>query len=1135
MPEHLVKLFQDSAGHLADDDQLRLAEFLKRNADVFAKSSDDLGRTSLVKHRIDTGANRPVKQPPRRVPVHKKHIVQEELDKMITRGVIEPCDGPWSSPIVLVTKKDGTTRFCIDFRVVNQLTRKDAYPLPRIEDNIDALQGSTLYSTLDLISGFWQVEVDPRDRDKTAFSVGGGGLYRFVTMPFGLCNAPATFERLMERVLKGLQWEIAVLYIDDVVVFSKTVDEHLERLDRVLERFREAGLRLKASKCQLLSERVEFLGYIISANGVEVEPGKIAKVKQWPTPKCLRDVRSFVGLCAYYRRFVPDFSTICKPLFMLTKKGQPFVWGPAQAEAMSTMKKLLTEAPILSYPKPEGRYVLDTDASNVGIGAVLSQEQEGEEKVIAYGSKVLNKAQMNYCTTRRELLAIISFLGDYHHYLWGREFLVRTDHAALYWLLRKRDVEGQMARWLAKIQVYQMKIEHRPGKKHGNADALSRCMEGCRDMDALEIPAGETLTLQEMKDRVESGIVVRALTRAQARQPPCNDEGPTIEPQSLDFSTSSKLVEESPSPVRTYPAGPSPVEEKSSQIPVKASRPRKPARKKRTRSGLGKPSVETSVDHTELSSKDDEPGVPGIDREKDPPMAHESPPYCEKGEDPHSTRTGYPPKPSPSTGKSIEEVAALQQQEQFLKSIPPADWDPSAIARMQDLDPSVSKVRDWVRKREAPSYNESAKENAVVKAWLARFDQLVLSENGVLYIRWEADKPKLPPNYRVVATANMFGPILQELHDSKTAGHLGQKKTIERVKRSPFYWPGMVAFARRWVSNCLTCAARKHPKHSKRTPLQNFRVGATMDRVSIDLLGPFPRTSRGNTVILTVTDQYTRWVEAYALREATSVAVARCVVQFVCRLGMPLELHSDMGSNVHSKVLQEVCAILGIRKTKTTPYRPCANAISERENAVIKSMLAAFVNQRQTNWDDCLDPVMLAYRSSVHRTLGEAPATMMLGRPLRLPLDAFVGQPPEAAYQQMTATEYADHLAESMAQAHEVVSSQLDRHYDYQKKMYDRQVKREAYFEGQAVWLRQLPRKKGLSKSLMANYTGPWIIIKKLSDVNFRLQKSKNGKQVIIHSDRMKPFHGTPTDSWALKLWKPMKGAEGDERNTQAE
>jgi hypothetical protein len=1161
VPSHLIKLYQHSAASLNPEECKRLAEFLQNNADVFARSSDDLGRTNLVQHVIDTGKARPIKQPPRRVPVHKKHLVTEEVDSMLRRGVVEPCEGPWSSPIVLVTKKDGTTRFCVDYRRLNDETRKDAYPLPRIEDNLDALQGSKYYSTLDLLSGYWQVEVAPEDRDKTAFSVGGGGLYRFLTMPFGLCNAPATFQRLMENVLQGLQWEIAVLYIDDVVVFADSVDEHLERLGVVLDRLRRAGLKLKPSKCQLLSRKVEFLGHIVSEDGIEVDPSKVIKIKNWSEPRTLRQVRSFVGLCAYYRRFVPDFSTLCKPLYMLTEKGQPFIWGQAQKEAMAEMKRLLVSAPILAYPKPEGMFILDCDASGVGIGAVLSQVQDGEEKVISYGSKVLNKAQRSYCVTRRELLAIVEFVKVYHHYLYGAKFLCRTDHAALYWLLRKKHPEGQMARWIALLQVYDMVIQHRPGVKHGNADALSRCMEGCRDTDSMEIPQGEKKTLGQIRAQAQPETC-RVTTRSHSRQqdqktPTSSSKGSTKEKGADTRTGVSQKGTTKPSLVKVPPGTPRPSTAKVSsrltkpglvKVPSGTAKPRsakmtsKPTKQSLVKvpSGPLSAKVSTKRESSESNETSDfrehDPGshTPSNDdtgeRPESPPLAASRPTDYDKTDpdSPPLATPDYPPRMRPADGQTAQEMADLQRQEQFVKRKIPMDWSDEAIARLQELDVNVQKVREWCREGKRPTWEEVAKENLVVKSWWSRFQQLMLSDNGVLYIRWEAKRPRDPPSYRVVTPISMFGSVLSELHDAKTAGHLGQQKTVERLKSSRFYWPGMSTFALRWVSNCPVCAKRKHPQYHKRTPLQSYRVGSTLDRISIDLCGPFhPRTRLGNSLILTITDHYTRWIEAYPLKDGTARGIAKCVVQFVCRLGMPLEIHSDQGRNVDGKILEEVCELLGIRKTHTTSFHPRGNAITERENAVIKAMMAAFVNHRLNDWDEFLDPLMLAYRSSVHRTLGTTPAEMMLIRHLRLPLDAFVSSPPEAYYEQASASEYVQNLTDAMAEAYEVVSEQVASQMRYQKRNYDRKVKAQNLVPGQAVWLRIFPHLKGKSSSLMSRYSGPWLITQKLSDVNFRVQKSRKSRTPVVHSDRLKPCYSPVTDEWAVKNWRRVNPPPG--------
>jgi hypothetical protein len=362
------------------------------------------------------------------------------------------CDGvgllksdiPWSSPVVLVRKKNGDLRFCVDYRKLNDVTRKDCFPLPRIDDTLDMLAGVKWFSTLDLKSGYWQVDLHPDDKEKTAFST-GQGLWQFTVMPFGLCNAPATFERLMETVLRGLTGESCLVYLDDVIVVGHTFQEHLLNLRKVLQRFREARLKLNPEKCQLLQKEVRYLGHIVSPEGVTTDPEKLEAVREWPTPRNKHEVRSFLGLCTYYRRFIFGFADIAKPLTRLTEEKRSYQWTPDVEAAFQALKEALCAAPILAYPQPGGKFIVDTDASNVGVGGVLSQLQDGQERVISYYSKTLNKAERNYCVTRRELLAIVKCLQHLHKYLYGQEFYLRTDHSALTWLMSFKNLEGQTA------------------------------------------------------------------------------------------------------------------------------------------------------------------------------------------------------------------------------------------------------------------------------------------------------------------------------------------------------------------------------------------------------------------------------------------------------------------------------------------------------------------------------------------------------------------------------------------------------------------------------------------------------------------------------------------------------------------
>ncbi|KAK3083081.1 hypothetical protein FSP39_013432 [Pinctada imbricata] len=476
LTSYLEELLSRSSAHLTTQQKSEARAFLLKHSALFALSEKDFWRTKLVKHRINTGNRGPIKERLRRTPVRLRQTLDQHIDDMLQRDVIEHSSSPWASGIVLARKKDGSTRFCVDYRKLNEITVKDAYPLPRIDETLDHLAGACWFSTLDMSSGYWQVEVDENDREKTSFTT-KRGLYQFKVMPFGLCNAPATFERLMEMVLCGLQWTVCLVYLDDIVVIGKSFHQMLKNLECIFNRLSSAGLKLKARKCSLFAKKVEYLGHIISEKGVSTDPRKITTVQNWEEPKSVKELRSFLGLCSYYRRFIKGFATIAKPLHKLTSSDTMYVWTKECQEAFNSLKFKLTNSPILAYPDFREPFILDTDASEFGIGAVLSQKINREEKVIAYASRVLSKSEKRYCVTRKELLAVVTYVKHFRHYLYGREFTVRTDHSSLSmlrWLLNFKNPEGQMARWLETLAMFNMTIEHRPGTQHKNADSLSR-------------------------------------------------------------------------------------------------------------------------------------------------------------------------------------------------------------------------------------------------------------------------------------------------------------------------------------------------------------------------------------------------------------------------------------------------------------------------------------------------------------------------------------------------------------------------------------------------------------------------------------------------------------------------------------
>ena len=753
IPEHLADLFSRTKEGLTVDQQEMVTRLLVQFADVFAATKTELGRTHLVEHEIDVGSTRPIKQRTRRVPLHRQEAEGRLVNEMLEQGVIRPSNSPWASPVVLVEKKDGSVRYCIDYRQLNLATVKDSHPLPRIDESLDALSGSHWFSTLDLQSGYWQVGVKEEDKTKTAFT-SRSGLFEFNVLPFGLCNAPATFQRLMERVLRGLQWKEALLYLDDIIVHGDTFEAALTNLCQVMERLRKADLKLKPKKCDLFQRQVSFLGHIVSGKGILADPAKIDKIKAWPQPTDLRELRGFLGLASYYRKFIKDFALVAEPLHALLRKDATFAWTEECQTAFEELRTLLCSAPILSYPRRDGLFILDTDASNFGIGAVLSQVQDGEERVLAYASRALSKPERNYCVTRRELLAIVHFTGYFRHYLYGTHFKVHTDHGSLRWLYNFKEPEGQVARWIERLNTFDFEIEHRPGRKHENADALSRhpCVQCGRPE---EYSAQPTLSVN------------------------------TLEPNEL---------------------------------------------------------------HT---------GIEIVEDESDSVLLSESefiPDWLTDGEaqQPYSRSISYLKKQTRRKPHSRAELSEGELKAELQKLEEGAEkWSTNKLLEAQVADDVIGRFLMWKRqKKPRPNWADISYENSEFKYWWSRWDSLHVV-NTLLCLRWESAEGQGARN-RVVAPRSLVPDILEILHNQQSSGHFGQNKTLHRVMMSKFVWPKMRDSVRRWVRACDKCSARKAPHRARKSGLRQYPVGCPLERVAMDIAGPFPISSRGKRYVLVV-------------------------------------------------------------------------------------------------------------------------------------------------------------------------------------------------------------------------------------------------------------------------------------------
>ena len=455
----------------------KLKWLLEHHQNSFAKNFMELGVCNVGHHVIKTTTETPIFLYPYQKSQTERQAIREEVEKLLKAGLVRPSRSPWAFPVVMIPKKDGSLRFCVDFRKLNAITEQDAFPMPRQDDLFDQLAGSVYFSCIDLKQGYMQLPLSEESIKKAAFTTPDGH-YEFTRLPFGLKNAPAEFSRIMNSVLGDLSF--VKLYIDDIIIHSRDIEMHLKHIEIVLNRLREANLKLNPSKCVWLEKEVRILGHIVSANKVEMDVEKITAIKNMKYCRCVKQVQQFLGLCGYYRRFVKDFAKTAAPLYHLLKKESKWAFDRECEEAFDMLKESLVSDPILRMPGFKRPFLLFTDASGFALGAILSQkDDEGNEYVCQYASRLLKGAEYHYGITEKECLAVLWAIKHFRVYLHGTKFTVITDHSALVWLMSVADPTGRLARWSLYLQAYQFDIVHRKGRVHSNVDALSRPVLAC--------------------------------------------------------------------------------------------------------------------------------------------------------------------------------------------------------------------------------------------------------------------------------------------------------------------------------------------------------------------------------------------------------------------------------------------------------------------------------------------------------------------------------------------------------------------------------------------------------------------------------------------------------------------------------
>ena len=1055
----------------------RVREIVSAYKDIFSRHDGDIGHTHLVEHTIDTGDAAPIRQPPRRIPVSVRAEIEEQKERMLRDGIIEPSMSAWSSPVVLARKKDGTFRFCVDLRAVNGVTKGHAHPLPRIDSTLDCLAGARFYSTLDLASGYWQVGIAESDREKTAFST-GTGLHQFRVMAMGLKNASATFQRLMELVLSGLDTQTCLVYLDDLVIFSQTEGEHLKTLEAVFERIRAAGLKLKPKKCHIAKKEVTFLGHLVTEEGIRPDPKNVEKVLSWPKPETAEEMAGFLGLCGYYAKFIANYTGVCKPLRDAAQRPGQLQWCDEMREAFKHLRRVLASPPVLALPTFRGTFILYTDACNSSVGSVLSELVNGTERVIAYDSKILTKSQVKWPTYDKELWAVVHAIRRFRQYTVGSKFVIVTDHKPLAnipgSIAVERDGTGRRGRWAVELSSFEFEVRVRAGSAHGNADALSRR------------PPGEGTYDEE--PTVVASVLRQGSVCAAARTTEVQRSGHV-------FSRASALVRCLFAAVVSLTSGvfagwyPPATSEKLVADPLReevASRGLGPAE-----GGVPSPGSCRGSDSVWG-------GVPP------PGMCQES--GSVRGLTGANTGAGSSGRPSatesdpvtvgsPTRGGTVPCVTIPVTVAGAVTDCSPVTaTDRAGMQQAQRNDPSLAAIGNRIR----DGLTLDPQANGEWSGILKHHGRKMTIVEGIVGI---ADAGK----FRVAVPEELRVGILGMAHNSPSSGHLGRKRTAHRLQER-FIWPGMRRDVRAFCESCVPCQRRSVPGPSMKASLETETPSEPFDRVGIDIT-EMPTSSRGNRYALVIMDYFSKYVRVYPLKDQVTETVLDALMDWVYAFGAPKRLHSDQGRQFESHLFQAMCEKMGIRKTRTTPYHPQSDGMVERFNRTLKDMISKYIRADGVDWDQKVQPCTFAYNSSVHAATGHTPFFLLHGFEPRSPLDVAYERPTEL----IPANSYMENRLSALREAHDRARSNMAHAAAEAARRYDTTSRQANYRSGDLVWVRDFQASAGGKPKLGLKYKGPWTVLGQPDQngggVTYRV-RSSDGKIRVLHHDALKPYRG---------------------------
>jgi transposase InsO family protein len=979
-----------------------MASLLKEFGDVFPdKLPYGVPPTRGVMHRIELkdGARPPPSRPLRHQSSKDLAVFEEYTRTMIESGQIRPSTSPYGAMALIVRKKDGTARVVIDYRGLNEITVKNKYPLPLMDELFDRVHGAKYYSKLDLRTGFHQIAIHEDDTEKTAFRTRYGS-FEYRVLPMGLCNAPGTFMQLMNDTFRDLLDKSVLVFLDDILVFSDTLAEHAVHVRQVLERLRGAKLYAKLSKCQFFRQEVEFLGHHIGAAGLSVMQDKISAVREWPVPRDVSDVRSFLGLAGFYRRFVKGFSEIALPITELTKTvtGAPFAWGDRQDTAFTRLKDALCAAPVLLIADPSLEYTVNCDACDYAIGATLQQNHGNGLQPVAYYSRKLTPAEKNYDTREKEFLALVEACRHWRPYLHSeRPFKLLTDHDSLKYHMTMPNLAGRIARWIERMAEFNYSIEHISGVKNVTADALSR------RADYKE----QHLSVLRLRPRVIAPAVNAALQRIANRAA----AELVVPPAGALSAPDAHGVIRMPSQVCTA--------ETRSGTPCKARTAMGQYCWNHLRSVKGLRVMTSSIPHAGK----------GLHAARDLPAAHRIDYTGDRiAIDDHSGGSYYlelsrstaidAARTNCGEGRWINDPrgSALQPNCEFRVWTPPGRPRIGCVRTLRPIKKGEELLirygaaywnyhnRGQVRKRGRAAAAENLAAIGATPAMDATLseDILLAAESDTMYtarlesppanttvhhgLLWEEGTDRL----HVPDDAPLRTRILAHCHDDITGAHFGRDKTLAAVQQR-FIWHGLAKAVEEYVATCDSCQRNKPSQRLTPGALMPLAIpGRVGQEWSQDAVTGLPTTRRGHDAIQVYVERLTKVKHFHATHKADGAAelISSFIHTVVRPHGVPEAVVSDRDPRFTAHYYAELTKLLGIKLNMSTARHPQSDGQTEREIRTLVTALRAYCNENQDDWDDHLDMLELGFNCAVQASTQRSPYELLYGQKPRLPIDA---------------------------------------------------------------------------------------------------------------------------------------------------